>query len=647
MGKPLKSGKGSKSKVNKETLPGKAVKKIKSSLTGSLKAKDEYLRDALDDSLPDLLLKLARKRKRGQESSSSMTDDPMDGGSSANQFKQPKSKQDVMDDLDASIDLLTKILTVSTFTHALMEPKKSPKDILPGFEKKLESGSSRPVNVLLDGLAFISYGAQAISQDEFSKCFVQKPRTKFSLELLTVPLYCIGWLFRYFFLFPYRLCLLLTASAFFFLMMPIVLRLKSESLQRWLFRFYCGAFLRSWGSQIRYHGKKPKLNVPHLFVSNHTSVIDYIVLSAHDFPHATVAQTHGGLIGYFEHSVLTLNGSLMFNRNEKKDRNVLTQKMRKHIHNPSNVPLLIFPEGTCVNNEYTVLFHKGAFEMDAAIVPVAIKYNKQWADAYWHSKTQTFTTHILYLMTRWALVADVWYLPPEKLKKGQTSSDFANDVKAKISRQAKLKNLSWDGYFKNFAPAKDKQERMKENPQFRYGAVLMNRMRTGPTGSRPAKFSYLKRSNSICIGEVTQAARASIVADELNQPDWLSHNKTTEARNTVLVKLLDEDGPNDMIQAIADQKSNVLNVWKNYTKIKGDDQQRRLEHISWRLWFKQRREFEKQKLASLDVTRSESGMAPLTPVIVVENALQMLSSTVDYFSLPLKRSEKYSENESH
>jgi hypothetical protein len=76
------------------------------------------------------------------------------------------------------------------------------------------------------------------------------------------------------------------------------------------------------------------------------------------------------------------------------------------------------------------------------------RYNKQWADAYWHSKTQTFTKHILYLMTRWALVADVWYLPPETLQSGQTSSQFANDVKAKISKQAKLKNLSWDGYFK-------------------------------------------------------------------------------------------------------------------------------------------------------------------------------------------------------
>ena len=151
-----------------------------------------------------------------------------------------------------------------------------------------------------------------------------------------------------------RLTLMLLATLFFFTLLPVVLYFENEEwqvnktpshlpvlstssrcqqvtessilTQRWLFKFYCGAFLRSWGSQIRYHGQKPKLNTPHVFVSNHTSFIDYLVLSAHDFPHATVAQNHGGIIGYFEHSVLTLNGSLMFNRNEKNDRTKLAMK---------------------------------------------------------------------------------------------------------------------------------------------------------------------------------------------------------------------------------------------------------------------------------------------------------------------------------
>lgn len=49
--------------------------------------------------------------------------------------------------------------------------------------------------------------------------------------------------------------------------------------------------------------------------------------------------------------------------------------MKAHVYTPTKSPILIFPEGTCVNNEYTVLFHKGAFELGAVICPVAIKYD--------------------------------------------------------------------------------------------------------------------------------------------------------------------------------------------------------------------------------------------------------------------------------
>jgi glycerol-3-phosphate O-acyltransferase 3/4 len=51
-------------------------------------------------------------------------------------------------------------------------------------------------------------------------------------------------------------------------------------------------------------------------------------------------------------------------------------------------------------------------------------------------------------MTRWALVADVWYLPPRAKRKDQTAVDFSNEVKAEISKKAGLRNLSMDGYFK-------------------------------------------------------------------------------------------------------------------------------------------------------------------------------------------------------
>ncbi|KAL2917349.1 hypothetical protein HK105_203013 [Polyrhizophydium stewartii] len=485
------------------------------------------------------------------------------------------------------------------------------KDIMPGFEERIQQrdGPSFASScVLQDGLALMAYGAQAIAQDEFSKCFTQKPRNSLRTLLFNGPLYLLDGFVRYLILFPLRLALMLVASIIFFICIPIVLQLNDEQWQRWLFNFYCSAFVASWGGRIKYHGQKPRLTVPHIFVANHTSVIDYVILSAHSYPHATVAQKHGGLIGYFEHSVLTLNGSLMFNRNEKKDRSVLARKMREHVADPSRVPLLIFPEGTCVNNEYTVLFHKGAFELGATVVPVAIKYNKNWADAYWHSKTQSFTYHLLYLMTRWALVADVWYLEPRSLRPGQSSADFANEVKAEISQVAKLKNLSWDGYFKNYAPPVEKRVQLKKNPQTRYGAVLRKRLNGN---------GHIRRSS---YSSPDLVHHADFVPSQppayLDKAEYDTMQASTSSKNRVLVALNDTERSQDMIEAIANRRSNIVDTWKRFTKMRSaDDELRRVENSSWRLWFKQRidqqRREEKLRREQLKLQRLE---------IEVENA---------------------------
>lgn len=40
---------------------------------------------------------------------------------------------------------------------------------------------------------------------------------------------------------------------------------------------------------------------------------------------------------------------------------------------PNNPPILIFPEGTCINNTSVMQFKKGSFEVNGVIYPVAIK----------------------------------------------------------------------------------------------------------------------------------------------------------------------------------------------------------------------------------------------------------------------------------
>lgn len=61
---------------------------------------------------------------------------------------------------------------------------------------------------------------------------------------------------------------------------------------------------------------------------------------------------------------------------------------------PALPPQLVFPEGTCVNNEYTVMFKRGAFDLGATVCPIAIKYNKVFVDAFWNSRRQSFSNHL-------------------------------------------------------------------------------------------------------------------------------------------------------------------------------------------------------------------------------------------------------------
>ena len=95
-------------------------------------------------------------------------------------------------------------------------------------------------------------------------------------------------------------------------------------------------------------------------------------------------------------------------RAQVKDRLIVAQRMKAHVQAPDTTPLLIFPEGTCVNNEYCVMFKRGAFDLGATVCPVAIKYNKIFVDAFWNSKRQSFTAHLvrrLELAVAWRCMA--------------------------------------------------------------------------------------------------------------------------------------------------------------------------------------------------------------------------------------------------
>lgn len=48
-------------------------------------------------------------------------------------------------------------------------------------------------------------------------------------------------------------------------------------------------------------------------------------------------------------------------------------RLRQHLSNPKNPPILMFPEGACINNTAVLQFKKGTFEVSSVVYPVAIK----------------------------------------------------------------------------------------------------------------------------------------------------------------------------------------------------------------------------------------------------------------------------------
>lgn len=87
---------------------------------------------------------------------------------------------------------------------------------------------------------------------------------------------------------------------------------------RWeqaLVQFQCQVFVASWTGVVRYHGPRPVNRPNHVWVCNHTSMIDYIILCAYS-PFAVIMQLHPGWVGFLQTKVLNCLGCLWFNRTE-------------------------------------------------------------------------------------------------------------------------------------------------------------------------------------------------------------------------------------------------------------------------------------------------------------------------------------------
>ena len=78
------------------------------------------------------------------------------------------------------------------------------------------------------------------------------------------------------------------------------------------------------------------------------------------------------------------------------------------------------------------MFKKGAFEIGANVVPIAIHYNQLFSDPFYNSRHMTFWGYCYRLMASWFLVAEVTFLEPQKQKEGESIVEFADRVKVRF-----------------------------------------------------------------------------------------------------------------------------------------------------------------------------------------------------------------------
>lgn len=319
---------------------------------------------------------------------------------------------------------------------------------------------------LIDTCRLVSRGVSAIIDDQVTKRFTPEQLKTWNLLTRTnaknyqfmsgsLGLYWLfGVLVRYTILLPLRVVFTLAGFGWLIITMTIIGFMPAYLREKAYCRCSLMAFrMLSCGitSRLEFHNRQYRAQKGDICVANHTSPID-IVLLACDNCYALVGQRHSGLLGILEHALSRATNHVWFDRGEMRDRQQVTRRLREYVNaKPANLPVLIFPEGTCINNSAVMMFKKGSFETTDRVCPVAIKYDPRFGDPFWNSAKQSYLQYVLLMMSSWAIKCDVWYLPPMERLPGEASAEFAGRVKAEIARQGGLVDLNWDGQLKRSA----------------------------------------------------------------------------------------------------------------------------------------------------------------------------------------------------
>lgn len=334
---------------------------------------------------------------------------------------------------------------------------------------------------LEDVCYLVKSGIEAVIDDEVTKRFTAEELPSWNLltrsnlnyqyiSLRLTVLWVGGLIIRYLILFPLRVFVTgftLTSLA---VCASTVAHLPDNKFKRDLvyhmnvvaFRMMC----RGISAIITYHDRENLPRSGGICVANHTTVIDAVVLMQ-DRPYAILGQKHSGFLGWCMDTISKSAKHVWFERSESSDRKFVARRMMEHVSDDKNYPILLFPEGTCINNTSVMMFKKGSFELPTTVYPVAIKYNPWFGDAYWNSSKHSMLQYLVKVMTSWALVADVWYLPAMNKREDEDAIHFADRVKKEIARRGGLVDSVWDGQLKRMRVKQQYvEEKQKELSDF-------------------------------------------------------------------------------------------------------------------------------------------------------------------------------------
>ncbi|XP_041666514.1 glycerol-3-phosphate acyltransferase 4 isoform X1 [Cheilinus undulatus] len=348
---------------------------------------------------------------------------------------------------------------------------------------------SEPEFEMGDIFYFCRRGMESIVDDEVTKRFSAQEleswnlltRSNYNFRHISMRLtvvWGLGVIVRYGVLLPLRVTLAVTGISLLLVLTTLVAFLPSRELRFFLsekIHMFCYRIcVRSLTAIITYHDRQNKPKAGGICVANHTTPIDVIIL-ANDGGYSMVGQVHGGLLGMIQRAMVKSSPHIWFERSEVKDRHLVAKRLSDHVADKTKQPILMFPEGTCINNTSVMMFKKGSFEIGCTVYPVAIKYDPRFGDAFWNSSKFGLVNYLLSMMSSWAIVCSVWYLPPMNREEGEDAVQFANRVKAAIAAQGGLVDLIWDGGLKR-AKVKDT---FKEEQQKLYSKVLVGEQEHG------------------------------------------------------------------------------------------------------------------------------------------------------------------------